>query len=423
MKFRAIFLCTLFLSLCGVLRVHADTASDLSDKIQNQNQAIAQLEREIAAYQEQLSNLGKQKDTLANAVKILNLEAQKLATDIRVSENKISATNLKLQSLGSSIQSTSQSIVSLRAAVAKNIREMDALDKKTFAELLVSKHSIADTWHELGMSETLRKQISTRATELSTKRTTLITSKSDVEKAKKELVALRAQLADQQTITKRAQADKNKLLKDTKNQEATYTKLVADKQALKSQMESDLRAYEAQLSYTGNPDLLPKTGSNTFIWPLDKVIITQLFGKTVAAKRLYTSGSHNGVDFGTPTGTPVKALASGSVIGSGNTDLVCRGASYGNWVFIKYDNGLASVYGHLSLVKATAGQRVSAGDVVAYSGASGYATGPHLHVSIFPNDAVNIASFPSKACAGRTITIPTAAANAYLDPMLYLPKR
>ena len=91
-------------------------------------------------------------------------------------------------------------------------------------------------------------------------------------------------------------------------------------------------------------------------------------------------------------------------------------------MFIKYDNGLSSVYGHLSLVKAGSGTRVLPGDVVAYSGATGYATGPHLHVSVFPNDGVAIHSFPSKACPGKTITIPTAAANAYLDPMLYLPK-
>ena len=116
------------------------------------------------------------------------------------------------------------------------------------------------------------------------------------------------------------------------------------------------------------------------------------------------------------------AMGTGVVIGEGNSDLACKGASYGNWIFIKYDNGLSAVFGHLSLIKAKVGQQVQSGDIVAYTGATGYATGPHLHVSVWPSDGVHITSFPSQACPGRTITIPTAAANAYLDPMIYFPK-
>jgi murein DD-endopeptidase MepM/ murein hydrolase activator NlpD len=128
------------------------------------------------------------------------------------------------------------------------------------------------------------------------------------------------------------------------------------------------------------------------------------------------------MDFGAPTGTPVKAMASGVVVDSGNADLTCKGVSYGIWVLIKYDNGLSSVYGHLSLSKVSAGQRVRTGEVVAYVGSTGYSTGPHLHLSVFPADGVSVTSFPSKSCPGKSITIPTAATNAYLDPMVYLPK-
>ena len=230
-------------------------------------------------------------------------------------------------------------------------------------------------------------------------------------------------MKDQKAINAKTQAQKNSLLKSTKDQEANYQKLVATKQKTKKQLEADLNTYESQLKYVLNPKSIPSAGSSPFIWPLDKVVITQLFGKTESSGRLYVSGTHNGVDFGAPTGTPVKAMANGTVAGTGNADLACPGASYGNWVFIKYDNGLASVYGHLSLIKTSKGARVYTGDIVAYSGATGYATGPHLHVSVFPNDGVNVNSFPSQACPGRTITIPTAAANAYLDPMLYLPKK
>ncbi|MEI8130085.1 MAG: peptidoglycan DD-metalloendopeptidase family protein [bacterium] len=407
---------------CTPFFVRADTASDLTNKIADQNTAISNLEKEIAGYQQQLTLLGKNKNTLANTIQTLNLESKKLNADIKVTEGKIAAENLTLESLGSSIQKTGDNIVDLKIALAKSLHEMQIDDKNSVIQSLISKQSFSALWHYNEARSAFRTGIRERTGQLSTTKNALVNHQTEVQKAKNVLLSLEAQLQDQKAINTKTQSQKNALLKLTKNQETNYQKIVAQKLVLKTQMESDLHDYESKLKYVLNPSLLPSSGSTTFIWPLDKVIITQLFGRTVSAARLYVSGSHNGVDFGAPVGTPVKAMAIGTVIGSGNTDTACPGASYGNWVFIKYDNGLSSVYGHLSLVKAASGTRVLPGDVVAYSGATGYATGPHLHVSVFPNDGVAIHSFPSKACPGKTITIPTAATNAYLDPMLYLPK-
>jgi len=401
----------------------ADTASDLQQKINAQNNSIQALEAEIAAYQSQLTAIGKQKNTLSNALATLALESKKLNADIKVSEGKIAATNLKLESLGSSIAKTASNMDDLRTAIAKDLREMNAQDTDSLAALLISDNNLSDLWHYVGQQQLFRGALEEKTGQLATTKVSLLANKTQVEAAKAQLLVLESQLQDQRTINQKTTAQQNTLLKQTKNQETSYQKLVAQKTALKTQMETDLHDYESRLKYVLNPKLLPPSGSSPLAWPLDRIVITQLFGKTVAAARLYVTGSHNGVDFGTPVGTPVKAMAPGTVIGSGNTDIACSGASYGNWIFIKYDNGLASVYGHLSLVKAASGSRVSTGEVVAYSGATGYATGPHLHVSVFPNDGVSINSFPSQACPGRTITIPTAAVNAYLDPMLYLPKK
>jgi len=233
---------------------------------------------------------------------------------------------------------------------------------------------------------------------------------------------LKAGITNQKKIVDSNTKDKNNLLKQTKNTEANYTALVKEKEARKAQFETDLRDFESKLSYILDPNTIPASGLKIFNWPVDDVRITQFFGKTVAAKKLYASGSHSGVDFGVPIGTKVRSMRDGVVLGSGNTDLVCKGASYGNWILIDYGNSLTSVYGHLSLVSRKKGDNVSAGEIVAYSGSTGYSTGPHLHVSIFPTDAVNIMEVPSRACGGgKTYTIPVAARTAYLDPMAYLP--
>ena len=350
------------------------------------------------------------------------MQAAQIGTSVKVTGDKLTATNLQVAVLNDSIGKTSANIADLHTAIVKSLQEMNDADHESLASLLGSGKTLADIWHDAAAESAFQADLRSKTDELIGTKQTLITSQTQVVAAEAELVKLSSELKDQQALVKKSEADKAALLASTKSQESAYQKLVDQKTAVKAQMQIDLNNYESQLKYVNNPAELPQTGSKTFTWPLAKITITQLFGKTVDSVRLYAAGTHNGVDFRASVGTPAMAMGDGVVIGEGNSDLACKGASYGNWIFIKYDNGLSAVFGHLSLIKAPVGERVSSGDIVAYTGATGYATGPHLHVSVWPSDGVHITSFPSQACPGRTITIPTAAANAYLDPMVYFPK-
>ncbi|MEV7399967.1 peptidoglycan DD-metalloendopeptidase family protein [Streptomyces sp. NPDC091267] len=90
----------------------------------------------------------------------------------------------------------------------------------------------------------------------------------------------------------------------------------------------------------------------------------------------WSSGSHTGIDFPVSTGTSVKAITSGTVVTAG------WGGAYGNEVVIKHADGHYSQYGHMSSLSVSAGQTVTAGQQVGLSGATGNATGPHLHFEI-----------------------------------------
>ncbi len=253
---------------------------------------------------------------------------------------------------------------------------------------------------------------------LSTVKDKLFVEKNSREEAKKKLEELQSTLAGQERVVKSTQNDTQSILKETKNSESGYKSLLAANEKRRKDFEDELRAYESELKYILDPSSIPKSGSAPFSWPLKDVFVTQFFGKTSASGRLYASGSHSGVDFRASIGTPVLAMADGVVEGAGDTDLACKRASFGKWIFIRYDNGLASTYGHLSAVSLQAGQRVSRGQVVAYSGNTGYSTGPHLHVTVYAADAVEVATKPSISCRGAILTQPLAAINAYFDPML-----
>jgi murein DD-endopeptidase MepM/ murein hydrolase activator NlpD len=85
--------------------------------------------------------------------------------------------------------------------------------------------------------------------------------------------------------------------------------------------------------------------------------------------------AHKGVDYAAPVGTPVRAA------GEGRVKFVGQQGGYGNVVELEHGSGVVTVYGHLSrfAAKLRRGQRVDLGQVIAYVGSTGLATGPHLH--------------------------------------------
>ena len=102
-----------------------------------------------------------------------------------------------------------------------------------------------------------------------------------------------------------------------------------------------------------------------------------------------------------------------------NTDLVRGCYSYGKWIMLKHANGLSTLYAHLSLQSVSVGQQVATGQILGYSGNTGYTTGPHLHFTVYASSGVQILNRRSSVC-GATYTMPIADLKAYLNPLLYL---
>ncbi len=104
------------------------------------------------------------------------------------------------------------------------------------------------------------------------------------------------------------------------------------------------------------------------LWPLPKGVVTSHFG--VRGPRI-----HGGTDISAPKGTPVFASWDGEVIFSG------RKGSYGKAMVIKHRFGY-TLYGHLHRTLKRKGTKVKVGDLIAEVGATGRATGPHLHFEV-----------------------------------------
>jgi len=108
--------------------------------------------------------------------------------------------------------------------------------------------------------------------------------------------------------------------------------------------------------------------------------ITSRFGH-MSSRR---SGAHTGTDIACPQGTPIKAVASGTVT------FAERNGSYGNLIKVDHGNGVETWYAHCTELYGTVGQQVNAGDVIATVGSTGNSSGNHLHLEIRVNgSAIN----------------------------------
>jgi len=400
--------------------MRADTITDLKNKIAERNTAIADLEKEIADYQKQIETTGKETKTLQNTIKNIDLEQKKLSAEIKLTENRIMAVNLKLEELANAIDVKKDRIDESQNALAQTIRNIADTERKTLVEVMLSGATLSTVWGVADDLERFERDIQIDLTNTKELKADLEDTQTETEANRKKLVSLRIDLADKNTLLSQNKKEKTNLLTATKNKETEYRKILSQKVVKRNAFEQELLGFESDLRFAIDPSRLPTAGSGVLSWPLEVVRITQKFGDTDFARSgAYAGKGHNGVDFGVPTGTKVKAALSGVIKGIGNTDTVCPGASYGKWVLIEHSNGLSTLYAHFSLVKVSEGAFVSTGDVIGYSGETGYATGPHLHFTVYATQGVKVMQRKSAVCGG-TYTMPIADLKAYLDPMRYL---
>jgi murein DD-endopeptidase MepM/ murein hydrolase activator NlpD len=425
----------LILLLILPARIFADQVSDIQAQM-----SVAETQRDALiaqqkVLQDQIDTASKQGVSLQSTISVLEASKNKIANDLKITQSTITSDTLDVSKLTLTIGEKQQEVLDQKQAIATSMRQLSSYDGASFLDSLLTDGNISLIWQDetklLSLQGTLHDQITSLQSaqiSLAKQKTQKITDASD-------LTNLKSQLVGQKQTVQETQDAQNKLLAETKDQEASYQALLANNIVQEKAFESQLYQFELQLPATINPSEFPAPTPSILSWPVAKIKITQMFGKTTDSGRLYASGTHDGVDFGTPVGTPVQAVRQGVIKGMGNTDemnatLKKEGIpgcySYGRWILIQHDDGLSTIYGHLSSTIVVVGQQVTDGQIIGYSGGapgaygSGYSTGPHVHLGLYATQAVKIERYTT-SIGCKLESIPIAPPNGYLDPLAYLP--
>lgn len=425
--FSIILIVTFTLNIGLPIFVYAQTASELQGNLDALSTQIASLDKEIKDFNTKISSTQGQAKTLKAALASLELRRTALAKEVDRTKLRIIQAQQLISDTQGKINVTQTTLEKNQSAVAESLRSLILNEEVAppFVGLFSSGVHLSDALDSIKRGGDASHALTKKVEVLASTKATLASQETIYESNKKNLVALHNSLTDQKALADQTAKDKAVLLVETKNKESQYQKLLADRQIRKGALEAEVLDVESKLKVFVDASKLPRGGRGVIQYPVDNPIITQYFGNTPFASKnpqVYNGAGHNGIDFGTKIGTPIYSVASGTVIGVGNTDTACVGVSYGKWVLVRHNNGITSLYAHLSVPQVVVGQVVSVHEKIALSGNTGYSTGPHLHFTLYASDAVHIAGpteYKSKVC-GTYMILPLAPLNGYLNPLTYL---
>lgn len=389
-----------------------------------------QIQKEIDQLQQKVSVTSSEANSIDARVRELKATQNKIQKDISLTQNKIKKSHLTLEKLDLEI-SDKQALANRKMdALANSIREMNLMSSESLIENILAYEDFSEFWNRLEFLNQFQDTLSDNLTELREIHKELRIKHSEESEEIKELETSKKLLSGQQEVVADTANQQTKLLSAKQTELKTQQQLLNEKIEQRKKFEAAMLDFESQIKTLVDPDSFPAPARGVLSWPLDRITITQQFGGTQFAKTnpgVYGRPFHNGVDFGVPTGTQVKSVLAGTVQATGNTDAFPGCVSWGKWVLVKHNNGLTSLYAHLSSIIVSPGETVETGGLLGLSGNTGYSTGPHLHLTLYASQGVSVVKFNEfkpggTGCSATGASTPVASLDAYIDPMTYLPQ-
>ena len=383
-----IIIASVLMFFTGGMVCAAETKEDdLDRQIKKQEEEYQRIQKQISKTKQKLTETTRKEKTVTQQIEVLSQK-------ITITQQKVNVVSLRIRKVHQNIVGLSKEIVEKNKRIAE-VEELlrnrlisiykyggitdfnlllssqgaeDALansylltkiaeqDQKLINELKVQKEKLSDT----------QEKLKAQKINLETHGKDLKTQTNELRGAASERNAILAKVRKDKDLY---MAQQNELLRASKELQATVKRLLAQKRKIAAQ------------KHPGKPQTVYYRGGR-LAWPVQGTI-SSTFGTRIHPI-FKTKITHTGLDISAPNGTPVKAADTGEILFTGWL------TGYGNVVILDHGGDLTTVYAHLSKIECAEGEKVNRGSVIGRVGATGVATGNHLHFETRVNgDAVN----------------------------------
>ncbi len=369
---------------------------ELQKAIEEKSKNLELINQQISATQENIKKTSTKSKTLKGELKTMDYNIGQLALSIESSQIKIEKFKLEIESINYNIGEKEQEILQKKEAIGKLLEELQEKSRESGLAIFLKNTTLAKSLGDIQNINSFNDNLGERVVELDQIKTQLAAQKDKASTKKGSVETENKNLKNKKIIVEDQKQGRVALLATTNDQEKIYQKQLSDLERQQQALSDQIDEIEQRLLHEFNISLLPTKRPGVLEWPVSLAsnggmgYITQAFGER---SNLYRGKPHNGLDIGVPIGSPVYSAAEGVVTHTDNNDQSrFRKYQYGIYVLLEHPNGLSTLYAHLSKSIVKDGEHVSRGQLIGYSGTTGYSTGPHLHLGLYWSNSILLKS-------------------------------
>ena len=340
-----------------------DQLEQIKEKQEQTKKQIEEVTKKEKDYLNQVNQVENQLLSSLDQLNTLNTSFADVKSDIDKTNIDLAVKENDLAEIGKEL-GVKESILNNRiSAIYKN-------RGASFFEILFKSKSFIELLSKLKLMNLLAEQDTEIIVEIKDKKSATLSVKQNIMELKKKQDEQKGMLEKLVTQAEQKKAEvagildqKKDLLSDTKADKNALLALQAQQVAKENEIQRILEA----LRYGSAPN-------GKLMWPTAGRLVSG-FGNRKHPILGYVR-AHTGVDLAAPNGSPIFAADGGEVLQASYS------GGYGNSVLIYHGGGFATFYAHMSGFAVGQGQMVKRGQVIGYVGATGLATGPHLHFEV-----------------------------------------
>jgi len=372
----------------------------LADDLSDAKSKSKEIETQIESNKAKVSELEENRDNILGEISNLDNNMDKLYSEVNNLESQISQSTKKLKELEERSNELKKELEANKELMSKRLRVLYKSNGASYIELLLNAEGVSDFFTKLDTINTLisfnndkinefkanQKELDENINTSTEEKKTLENAKADVDANLKELSAKKE--------------EKTKLMAKAEEELGTAEKLLAQNESESEEILASITAMQETASRpsrggsnsqsNSKPSDNGSSSSQVSTNGMYSVTGTRYAITSPFGNRISPVGRgqefHKGIDIGAPYGAPVYSLKAGTVTYAG----VMEG--YGNVVVVSHGD-ISTLYAHNSSISVSVGQTVSGGQQLANVGATGWATGPHIHFEVII-DGTNVDPAP-----------------------------
>ncbi len=357
------------------------SVSELNDLTAQKKKAIEELKKQSDLYEKNIEIMESEAVNLSNQLAILNNNIAKTQVDIKTAELEIDEVNLEIQNVELEINNQEKRINNQKEILSGLVRKIYQSDQENNLKILILNNSLSEFFNQANYLEETSKDLQKNLNRIKILKEQLQNQEKELGSNKQELETFKSQLENKKNNLDEELNAKNGLLAETKNSEQKFKKLLVQLKQQQDQINADIVDLEIEIRKKLGSSSIGSISSG-LIWPVNPTrgISAYFHDPNYPFRYVF---EHPAIDIRQYQGTPIKAAADGYVARAKD-----GGFGY-SYVMLIHDQGIATVYGHVSKILVAENTYVKQGDIIALSGgmpgtpgAGPLTTGPHLHFEV-----------------------------------------